>query len=242
MDNHRKFLFASIIGLSLGMILCVGVFKIESTLACGAISLVISTIFACVYLSITDKQTKSDSSIISYDKESQTLHLYQRCEKAKKYVILKEYIHYNYNYHPEKTIYTGATVGGISMGGFHTEEAHYTVGSGSKTGVFDFYYNDRFDGCENNIITHIECHFKAPNSGVFNKLMINNNTITLEYKNASKKKTMLDYAEPEMIDNMVATNDLKNMAILTKDKIITKKLNYKDASALIDWIGGSTIE
>ena len=31
---------------------------------------------------------------------------------------------YTGTYHPEKTIYTGATVGGVHMGGFHTEEAY----------------------------------------------------------------------------------------------------------------------
>lgn len=31
-----------------------------------------------------------------------------------------------YTYHPERTVYTGATVGGIHMGGIHTEGAHYS--------------------------------------------------------------------------------------------------------------------
>lgn len=33
---------------------------------------------------------------------------------------------YFYKYHPSKTVYTGASAGGIAMGGFHTTEAHYT--------------------------------------------------------------------------------------------------------------------
>jgi len=34
----------------------------------------------------------------------------------------------SYNYHPSKLIYTGASSGGISMGGFHQTEAYYTEG------------------------------------------------------------------------------------------------------------------
>lgn len=41
-------------------------------------------------------------------------------------------------YHPEQLVYTGATVGGVSMGGFHTEEAYYTeqFTSSGKYGLF----------------------------------------------------------------------------------------------------------
>ena len=35
----------------------------------------------------------------------------------------------SYKYHPGKIYYTGASVGGVSMGGFHTTEAHYTTSS-----------------------------------------------------------------------------------------------------------------
>jgi len=41
-----------------------------------------------------------------------------------------------YKYHPSKTVYTGASSGGISMGGFHQTDAYYTEGV-TKTGKGD---------------------------------------------------------------------------------------------------------
>lgn len=42
-------------------------------------------------------------------------------------------------YHPEQLVYTGATVGGISMGGFHTEQAYYTE-QFTSSGRYGLYF------------------------------------------------------------------------------------------------------
>lgn len=51
-----------------------------------------------------------------------------------------------YEFHPSKTVYTGASVGGIAMGGFHTTEAHYAQSQlKTEKGSIEIYYSDGFD-------------------------------------------------------------------------------------------------
>ena len=53
-------------------------------------------------------------------------------------ISLKEISASEQTYHPEQLIYTGATVGGVSMGGFHTQEAYISekFKSSGKYGLY----------------------------------------------------------------------------------------------------------
>lgn len=53
-------------------------------------------------------------------------------------ISLKEISASEQTYHPEQLIYTGATVGGVSMGGFHTQEAYISekYKSSGKYGLY----------------------------------------------------------------------------------------------------------
>ena len=46
----------------------------------------------------------------------------------------------NLSYTPDKLVYTGATVGGITTGGFHVEQGGYSVSSGAKNGKYNLYF------------------------------------------------------------------------------------------------------
>ncbi len=50
----------------------------------------------------------------------------------------------NYTYHPSKTVYTGASSGGISMGGFHQTKSYYTeTGKYNGKGAVIFEFGNR---------------------------------------------------------------------------------------------------
>lgn len=44
------------------------------------------------------------------------------------------------SYTPDKVVYTGANVGGVSVGGFHVEKGGYNASLGSKTGKYRITY------------------------------------------------------------------------------------------------------
>lgn len=46
---------------------------------------------------------------------------------------------YNIQEHPAELVYTSATVGGITTGGFHINEAYRTESLGGKTGTYSIY-------------------------------------------------------------------------------------------------------
>lgn len=63
---------------------------------------------------------------MEYDKANETLRLNKR-DKDNAYLIKKSSItNTNYSYHAPKMVYTGATVGGVTTGGWHEEKAYYS--------------------------------------------------------------------------------------------------------------------
>lgn len=78
-----------------------------------------------------------------------TLNVYGRVKNNRRVLKLMENSNYNLKYHPEQTVFTAATVGGITTGGFHTVEAHHTV-SESRTGKYKINYTG---GCPEAILS-----------------------------------------------------------------------------------------
>lgn len=75
--------------------------------------------------------------------ESKFLSLYDTNNYSNLSISVKSSTISNYQYHPSKTIFTGASSGSIAMGGFHTTEAHYTANQ-MKTakGYIEFRYGE----------------------------------------------------------------------------------------------------
>ena len=79
------------------------------------------------------------------NREEGSITLHQRMVYHKPYLSISEICAYEYKDHAAKVVYTGATVGGVHMGGFHTENAYKTVSDVKKTGFYDVWVkeNDR---------------------------------------------------------------------------------------------------
>ena len=57
---------------------------------------------------------------------SYTLIVSKRTANNKRVLKIAEHLGQSYTYNPAKVVYTGATVGGVTTGGFHTVDAHHT--------------------------------------------------------------------------------------------------------------------
>ena len=72
-------------------------------------------------VSIVSKRDPNTNNVVGY-----TLLVKERAAVNKKALKVTRKSNYAFTYHPERTVYTGATVGGVTTGGFHTEKAHHT--------------------------------------------------------------------------------------------------------------------
>ena len=85
-----------------------------------------------------------DGSVFARERDKSKFPSYRKKENYSNLSIsVKSSTISNYQYHPSKTIFTGASSGGIAMGGFHTTEAHYTMNQ-TKTakGYIEFGYGE----------------------------------------------------------------------------------------------------
>lgn len=157
------YLLASGIGFLVGIV-CVGIVDAVMTSRWGAIhdtsfdvgdfllvsfiTIVCALIFGpFIQLAIVDKlhgnkirqENERLNKLISYN--DGTLSITARDPGFQHRITVVPITHTNYKYNDPKLVYTGATVGGISMGGFHVEGGNYTKLE-SKSGKFCLMYSE----------------------------------------------------------------------------------------------------
>lgn len=86
-----------------------------------------------------EKKAEEQFKHYTYNKEDNTMTLFQRSKISYAAVHWDPLYEHDLKYNPSKTIYTGATSGGITMGGFHTTEAYYQERTTKKSGRYIAY-------------------------------------------------------------------------------------------------------
>ena len=126
----------AILGVLLGLL--VGVLCDSTFLA----FLVICVVFAVGKIIIwrkREKQGEEQCKHYTCNEEDKTMTLFQRSKISYAAVHWDPLYEHDLKYNPSKTIYTGATNGGITMGGFHTTEAYYQERPTKKSGRYIAY-------------------------------------------------------------------------------------------------------
>ena len=88
---------------------------------------------------IRGKKGEEQSKHYTFSQEDKTMTLFQRSQISYAAVHWEPLYEHDLKYNPSKTIYTGATSGGISMGGFHTTEAYYQEAPKKRSGRYIAY-------------------------------------------------------------------------------------------------------
>lgn len=88
---------------------------------------------------IQGKKADEQSKHYTYSEEDKTMTLFQRSEISFAAVHWDPLYEHDLKYNPSKLIYTGASSGGVSMGGFHTTEAYYQERPTKKSGRYIAY-------------------------------------------------------------------------------------------------------
>lgn len=89
-----------------------------------------------------EKEYNKSKEYMSYDDKSGQLTIMKRGEINRGRLHIEPMRNYQTKYNPEKYVYTGATVGGVTMGGIHKKDAYYSIASMNKTGRYSIEYLD----------------------------------------------------------------------------------------------------
>ena len=71
------------------------------------------------------KERENRYAFVSYDVSSKTLTILNRTPKLSRFISIKKVFIMDYEHIDPKLIYTGATVGGVTTGGFHVQKGGY---------------------------------------------------------------------------------------------------------------------
>jgi len=124
------------IGVLLGLL--VGVLC-DSTFLCILVIGVVYIGGRLIIEHIRGKKGEEQSKHYTFSQEDKTMTLFQRSQISYAAVHWEPLYEHDLKYNPSKTIYTGATSGGISMGGFHTTEAYYQEAPKKRSGRYIAY-------------------------------------------------------------------------------------------------------
>ena len=186
--------------------------------------IIVITLIVGFIISEAKSKSNENESIIAqnslencmqYNEENSTLTVHARNPHFKKVFYIEDYKGTNYGYEEEKYVYTGATVGGVTMGGIHKTGGNYAEGyKTSKVQLFYHYFNKEKKIYENSIIKRIE---------------LLDESLVKQAKNSSIKKYLID--NYFVIEEKEDTQKLNN-AIMTASRIGDNNmaLNFMNAA------------
>lgn len=88
-----------------------------------------------------DKYENVLLKIAKYDSSSKILSITKRAPELSELIYVREYIFTDLSYNDPTLVYTGATVGGVTTGGFHVEGGDYDQKL-SRSGKYQLVYKD----------------------------------------------------------------------------------------------------
>ena len=167
----------------------------------------------------------------SYDRETETLTLHKRCNRSGYAISIEEIKDYNLQYHPSQTVYTGATVGGIHMGGFHQTKDSYTVETFS-TRKAKLKYTDDLDSLNHGQIKIIKLDSSLVKDAArsFPEFLTGDCLVLLH----EERSTIYQHG----FDAAVKTNRTDLLETIAKGAFLEKQLTLDECKDIRNWISG----
>ena len=163
---------------------------------------------------------------MKFNKKDSSATLIERTVHNKFRCLIKEFSLTSIDYHPSKTVYTGATVGGITTGGFHQTEAYYSEKSLGGSGKYYFVARkDDGDFIINKIILPSDLAEKAKSDDRV-KNLLKDNVLMLKHKSKSNI-----YADTSM-----STNDITMSSHLMQKACADDLLSREECEKVLSWI------
>lgn len=190
--------------------------------------LAMAVIFA-VWIALYCRRKKKSQTGAYYDKDQKTLYLKKRNATTQKLILLKRYYKEGATFKPAEIVYTGMTVGGVSVGSAKVNDAHYES-YGIKTDKFLMYYEDESKPIEKIVYDHtISQH------SVVKKFCINENTILIMSPTAMAEMTQRE--KLSLAKSIISGN--KTLEMMQIGDFLEKKfLTYSECNTIKSWVGG----
>lgn len=178
--------------------------------------------FKILSLKKEEKQAHEARQTMSYDSNTKCLTVLERSPQLKEALTIEAAHDIIANYTPDRIIYTGATVGGITTGGFHTEKGGYSMSLGGKTGKYYLSYK-------------------------FAKYIVTSNPDPRQSQYQSDivsfvRLTTSDFEEAQnhpILKKLVATEETKKGFHLSGDNILNLfRLTRDEADGVLNWLSG----
>ena len=201
---------------------------------------VICTIFGIVALIgveiyYTKKKYKSREHIMYIGKDS--VKLYCRSEVSAKEIHIQPVHKVFTKYNPSQLVYTGATVGGIHTGGFHTTEAYWSEKSEGASGKYMAFIKD-VDGKEYAVVKIVLASDDLLNEAKAHPLVgkfVKEDYIYLKKENENTKFTKEEY---DILRQAVNSYDYGTQQNISQRAFLESLLTKAEYEVILNWISG----
>lgn len=158
----------------------------------------------------------------SYDRNSHLLILKSRSPNVQNVIKAEASHDINFTSIPDKLVYTGATVGGVSTGGFHVQKGGNYVSLGAKTGRYylSYKYAEAFNG--KHLSDIVSCVELTDSDFTLAK---NNNVLKQYIASPETKKRLSDFHSSSLLANC-------------KHLLFLNNLSKSDAEYIVKWMSG----
>ena len=201
----------------------------------GLVMLLVSigsiVLFFLISIGDMKKREKDEDEYCEYFGYSKELVLHKLSRKNKKYIAIKPVKSFKLEYHPSETIYTGATVGGIHTGGFHTTEAYYSP-KVFFTGKYQLVFKNPHDKDNAGHIKKIEldhdlvnmCDQRVLKYKLGNKLILSHHEKSSDFEKG--------------VTSFMKQGDSSKAYSMLKQAYLSEQLTYKECRAIYRWLCG----
>jgi hypothetical protein len=210
--------------------------------------LVFAISFICLLIAALWSKSKCDRSKakshaaknVQYDLKTRTLTVLNRVSDNEAILKIEDVLHLNFKYSPAELVYTGATTGNVSMGGFHINEASMSASQGGKTGKFCIVYTgpeSKDNHCKIDKIHLSNEQIKSAKSHYIVSRFLKDDTLVLEHKTYSH---LTDSERRASLDAYISgRTDI--FYGLNMKQYVDMQLTQEECQAIVSWLLGTDL-
>lgn len=220
-----------IIGLAIGVSL-----KINSTV--GAICIMIAALGSMVGVeSIYSQISLENEQYIIFDKENETAKILRRSARSAALLRMEQIQKTYTEHHGPELVYTGATVGGVHTGGFHTTKAYLSEKGQGPSGRYYIMtkLNDGTVVILKKILLSQALLEEARKCDAIRKFIVADG-LELKYNTPD---TELTSAEQDILRQAILRGDQATQYNITQRAFLASHLTKEDCAAILNWVKGT---
>lgn len=179
---------------------------------------------------------------IEYDIKTESAKLYKRVGSNLNNMDIKQYTKTTTKYNPSKTVFTGAMVGGVMMGGFHQTDAYLSENSEGGSGAYYLrvkvpseteLFESEYIILKSIILTD-ELAAQASNDKRVSKFL-KGNTLVLKHEDSKAKLTD---SEAYILKQSLESGNIAMRQNITQRAFFASQLTWQECYDIKDWISG----